>query len=154
MIFWVIISYWNRKNVCLLKYLDIDHYWIPSLMCYFLENTVISTSVIKSYFCIMWLKFFNTFYSISWQLSNQYSSMHINVCMQKGPTGLFWNIFNIIPSYFWIIQKYFTSFFALGKYHLQWLYKREEISLALERILIHFRLDYLRFIFCLHQLWC
>ena len=45
----------------------------------------------------MWLKFFNVFHSISWELSNKSSDMYITIGMQKVSDVLFWIIFNIPP---------------------------------------------------------
>ena len=117
------------------------NFWLPSLMSYLLENSFIPTFFSKIHVGIMWLKFFNKFYSISWEISNQYSTININDGMQNILNGLFYKLFYILPSYFWIISEYFTSFFIMGKYHLQWLCKCKKINQALERILIQFELD-------------
>ena len=50
-------------------------------------------------------------------------------------------VFNTIPSYFWIIYKYFTSFFILGRNHIQWFYKGKKMNPMLKQILIQFEFD-------------
>ena len=139
--------------MCILKPLDVVDWRFISFMCDLLKSPVISTFVRKGYVCIMWLQFLNALYFTFWELSNQYSSLYINICMQKIPDGLFCVLFNLIPSYLWIIYNYFTSFCVFWRYHLQWFYKCEKINPALKRILIHFKPDDLWFIRCRQQLF-
>ena len=42
--------------------------------------------------------------------------MYINVVMQNIPNERFYKIFNIPPSYLWIIYEYFASSFILGNF--------------------------------------
>ena len=127
---------------------------IPLLYVLLAGNSIMPTFVIKNHVGTMWLQFLNKFYSISWELSNWYSATHINIGMQNIPNDLSWKLFNNLPSYSWIIYKYFTCLCIQGKYHLQQPHKCEEINPALERILIHFETDYIWFICCYQQLFC
>ena len=78
--------------MCILDYLSIINCRFPSFMWDLLKSPVIYTFVRKSHVCTMWLKFLNALYSICWELSNQYSDVYINICMQKIPNRILHNL--------------------------------------------------------------
>ena len=123
----ITVYHWNLQSLRILESIDIIHFWLPSFMCNFLENLSDPLFSEKVMFAKCDWSFeinFTPSPGNSW--TNLLLWTSIFACIRF--LIAFKKIFYTIPSYFWIIYEYFTSFLVLQKYHFQWFYKGKKIN--------------------------
>ena len=126
----ITVSHWNWYSLFILESLDVINLWFPYFMWNFQENLFISTFSGK-------VMFAQCDWSFEIHTTPSPGNSAIKLLLRTSIFSCrrfltFLNIiFYILPSYFWIIYKYFTSFLVLWKYHFQWFYKGKKINLKI-----------------------